>query len=481
MKKKPLQTNSEKVQRELTRLRAQKEKPKAPGYLIYFILIVTVIYGADSITSDIGTQMQSILAMQIFAPVVGVEFAVARMSALGFLATVAGGLALFYKPLADRFGRKIFLVINTFGMGLGLILVGASTNIPVYLLGACVIGFFVPHDMQLVYIYESTPAKHRAKISAIIRALASMALLLIPVLRSVFITEIDFSGWRNIYFLPAIATFIIAVLALFLIRESDAFLDNRIHMITMTEEEKEAARKRKQDVDSQGGFFKALKFAFTHKQLFWLAIAQGLFMYGMVITTYYETTLTYGYAQQYLAQAMPLEMAKASASVLVTQALLLFPFGNAICQLAQGFIADSLGRKPAAVILSAVTTVSFALFYFGANMGWNPYLVGLLAGAAVGGYWGASDLFGMMETESVPTNLRSSMISALPIVSGVIYSISLLASMILINVLGDAKIGLVCMLIAIPGMVISLLIMSAKVKETKGIDLGSVRGDEFEN
>lgn len=481
MKKCSVKADPEKVQRELARLRAEKAKPKKPGYMIYFVLIITVIYAADMITTDIGTQMQSILASQIFAPVVGQEVAVARMSALGILGSLAGALALFYKPLSDKYGRKIFLVLNTLGMGLGVVLVGIATNIPVYLMGACVIAFFIPHDMQMVYIFESVPAKHRGKLTAVIKASASMATLLIPVLRNAFITETDASKWRFVYFIPAAAAIVIAIIALFLIRESDAFLENRIRMLSMTEEEKEEARQKKQDVDSQGGFFKALKFAFTHKQLLWLAIAQGLFMFGMVITTYYETTMTYGYAQQYLAQGMDLETAKASASMLVTQALIAFPFASAFFQLIQGFSADRFGRKPTAVIMSATTVISFILFFVGANLNWNPYLIGLFAGAAVGSYWGASDIFGMMETESVPTNLRSSTISALPIVSGVIYSVSLLASTILNNVLGDAKIGIICLLISVPGMIASLIIMGVKVKETKGVDLGSIRGDEFEN
>ncbi|MCM1561765.1 MAG: MFS transporter, partial [Butyrivibrio sp.] len=420
MKKQTAPPNPEKIQRELARLRAQKEKPKAPGYMIYFILLITVIYAADEITSNMGTQMQSILASQIFAPIVGQEFAVARMGALGFVASLAGGLALFYKPLADRFGRKIFLVLNTLGMGIGLILVGIATNIPVYLIGASVIAFFVPHDMQMVYVYESTPSKHRAKMAATIKALATLAVLLIPVLRGLFITETDLSNWRKVYLLPGIAIAIVAVLALFLIRESDAFLENRITMLSMTEAEKEAARQNNQDVDSQGGFFKALKFAFKHKQLFWLAVSQGLFLFGMVMTSYYETTMTYGYARQYLAQGMDLEAAKGAATALVTQALLAFPITNAITQIVQGFLADGLGRKPAAVIMSSLTIASFILFFVGANLNWSPYLVGAFSGVAIGGYWSASDLFSMMETASVPTNLRSSTISALPIFSGAI-------------------------------------------------------------
>lgn len=146
----------DKEKRELERLKCEQARPKGSGYMIYFIMIITVIYIADEVTSQIGTQMQTILADQIFAPVFGAEYAVARMSTLGMITVVFGILAFLYKPLSDRFGRKIFLVINTLGMGLGMVLVGIATNIPVYLIGACVIGFFIPHDMQATYLL-STP------------------------------------------------------------------------------------------------------------------------------------------------------------------------------------------------------------------------------------------------------------------------------------------------------------------------------------
>ena len=48
--------------------------------MAYFVLIITIIYIADEVTSQIGTQMQSVIASQLFAPVFGAEYAVARMS-----------------------------------------------------------------------------------------------------------------------------------------------------------------------------------------------------------------------------------------------------------------------------------------------------------------------------------------------------------------------------------------------------------------
>ena len=41
-----------------------------------------MVYICDEVASQIGTQMQSVIASQLFAPIMGEEFAVARMSAL---------------------------------------------------------------------------------------------------------------------------------------------------------------------------------------------------------------------------------------------------------------------------------------------------------------------------------------------------------------------------------------------------------------
>ena len=164
----------------------------------------------------------------------------------------------------------------------------------------------------------------------------------------------------------------------------------------------------------------------------------------------------------------------------MTQALLVFPFGSAFFQIIQGFFADKWGRKVATIIMSATSVVSFVLFYVGANQAWNAYVVGFFAGAAVGSYWAAGDIMGMMVTESTPTSLRSSVMAVQPMVSGFIFSIFMAAFMVLMNVLGDSKIGPLCVAFCVPTMTIGLLIMWAKVKETKGIDLGDVRGDEFE-
>ena len=85
---------------------------------------------------------------------------------VSFIAIPFQALSIFYKPLSDRFGRKIFLVINTLGMSLGM-----SHNLALYVVGAVIIFFFVPHDMQVVYVMESAPAKHPAKIYSTVKCI----------------------------------------------------------------------------------------------------------------------------------------------------------------------------------------------------------------------------------------------------------------------------------------------------------------------
>lgn len=474
-------TKEEKVQLEIARLEREKSKPKGPGYLLYFMMIIAAVYVADEIASQIGTQMQTVVASQLFAPLVGADVAVSRMSLISMIAGCSIGLSYLYKPLADRYGRKPFLFINTLGMGLGMVIIGISTNIPVYAVGAFVIQFFIPHDMQQVYIYESVPAEKRAKIYSVIKAVVTLCLLLIPVLRNAFLKDNDLSQWRMVYLIPGILAVAIAVFALFFIRESDAFVENRLRQLTMTDEEKKESKAKKQDQESRGGLIKAIKFCFTHKQLRWMFLAGGFIQFGMLATQYYETIMTFGYAQQFVDAGMAMENAKMEASAFVTQALMLFSVGSALFQLFPGFIADKWGRKIACIVMCACTAVTFLIFYIGSNLAWNPYLVGICCGACVGSYWAAGDMVGLVCSESAPTNLRASVMAVQPVVNSMIYMLAGNLVLILGNVLGDAAIGTTCLLVSVPGMVLGLVIMMLKVKETKGVDMGAIRGDEFEN
>lgn len=467
-------TPEEKKQREIAKWEKEKAKAKAPGYIVYFLLIICIVYIGDEVVTQMGGQMQSIIAAQLFAPVVGADFAVARLAALTGGISIASALAFLYKPLCDKYGRRPFLVLNTLGMGVGTVLISLATNIPMYAIGAAFTAFFTPHDMQAIYIQECAPPKHRASIYSVIKAIATLGMFMIPVLRSVFIPSTDLSGWRYVYLVPGLITVVAAIAAFFLIKESDAFVDTRLRQLRMTDEEIEAAKASKSEAQAQGGLITSVKLVLRNKQLRWLILSYGFISWGMLVTSYYESTMTYGYAGQFLDAGMSIEEATAAAAAFVTKALMLFSLGSALFQFFPGFLADKLGRKKTAMIMSISVVATFLLYYIGANNNWEPYVVGFFCGACIGSYWYTGDLMILMISESAPTNLRASVLAVQPLLSGIIYVVAMGGVMLLTNILGDAYIGISTVVTIIPGMLAGLIMMALRVRETKGVDMGAV-------
>lgn len=466
-------TLEEKKQKEIVRWEKEKAKPQGRGYMAYFVLLITLVYIADEVVSQIGSQMQTVIASQVFAPIVGEEFAVARMAALGSVTMIGMILSFFYRPLSDRFGRRPFLILNTLGMGVATLIIALATNIPAYLIGATLCTFFVPHDMQAVYIQECAPVEHRAKMYSVVKAISTLAVFIIPLLRQIFIPGTDLTNWRYVYIVPAAMAIVAAVVAFLGIRESDAFIETRLRQLRMTEEEKAEIKAKKQNVEN-GGFFKAFRYIFSNKQLRWLVIVNLCMMLGVVITQNYEAIMTSGYAQQFLAQGIDLESARAEANTYVTQALMLFSIGSAVFQLFPGFLADKFGRKTSAVLTSAVTLVSFLIFSLGSANAWNPYVVGFFCGATIGCYWATTDTIGLMISESTPTTLRSSVLTVQAIFVTLGSVVSTIIFMVLTNIMGDAVISTCCLALAIPGFALGLLLLWLKAKETKGVDMSTI-------
>lgn len=158
--------------KELIRREKQLGARSNKFYLIYLFMILSLIYITDEIASTISIQFQSNIVTEFFVKNMGMEYGagLSLFSAIGFISYPVTLLIVFYRPLADRFGRKPFLVINTLCMGLGLFLVYLSKDIYVYMIGGTLMGFMVSHDMQCVYILECSDEKSRARNYAIVNS-----------------------------------------------------------------------------------------------------------------------------------------------------------------------------------------------------------------------------------------------------------------------------------------------------------------------
>ena len=467
--------------KEIRKWEKEKAKPKKSFYFAYLVFIITLIYATDEIASQIGTLMKTEIANDLLASFG--KRSGTFLDILSILIVPFQAIGLLYRPLADRWGRKKFLVINTFGMSLALLVIFLSDNLFLYFFGACMVQFFIPHDMHVVYIMESSPTDHRGKVYSSIKFIANMSVMLVPVLRRLLMHNA--SEWRMVYLIPALVGLITSFIALLTARETDSFIESRLRYLRMTDEERDAEKKLKDAQNAQGGLIPALKFALKHKQLRWLYITSSIVNVGFIGTVNYQIIMTYGYAQHHVKAGLfeTIEAAYQSVSIGdVTTALFMFPVGCAVSQVIMGFISDIKGRKSAAIVTAVNCLIAFFTFTVGSTLGWNPYLVGFLCGASIGSYYSTNDVLIMMIGESSPTNLRSSTMSAQFLVTAVGFAISYIVGIGVpfITGLGNEIIGVVSLALLVPGFIGAFFALLLKTHDTKGIDMDTVTGCEWD-
>ena len=449
--------------RELDRARTALGKFSLPGYMAYLLTILSMVYIVDEIASNIYNSLQSEMVMEYYVWGMGLEFntGLAAYSAMTAPLYACMLITPFYKSLADRFGRKIFLALNTFGMGLGMFICMLAPSPIVYLLGIGIINFLMNNDMQVLYIMESAPEKHRAKLTSLTKAIALLGVMVIPALRDLFMTE-DGSGWQRVFMLPAIAGMVMGIVSLLAMPETPAYLKRRIAHLE-NPEQLPSGGKSKAPEDSQGGVVDALKFIFAHRQMRAIALCAFVFVASTGGTTYYESIMKTG----------------GMTTSQITTAMFFIPPVNAAMTALSGFLTDYLGRKRSAVVLTATALVGLICFVCSSSFGLPAVFVGISYGLFIGGLWSAADiLFIMLPGESTPTNLRVSVVGTMGIMSGVGNVISIV--IMVVGMLFVESIGLLYLCVAVPFLLLATVILITKVHETKGMDLSTVTGFEWD-
>lgn len=453
--------------RELVRREKQLRARSGQYYMVYLFMVLSLIYIVDEIASTISIQFQSNIINEFFVQNMGMEYGegLSLFSALGFITYPVTLLIVFYRPLADRFGRKPFLIINTFVMGLGLFLVYLSDNIYVYMIGGSLMGFMVSHDMQCVYILECSNEKNRARNYALIKAVAILGTLLIPLLRETLMQN-QSGRWHLVYLVPAILGFLLSFVALLFTKETDTFLVNRVRYLKTPLEEREKQSAQEKNSNAQGGIVNAVKFAFKHRQLRFLMLACCFYYSASLATATYNTVM------------------KESAGMTeeaITMALYLYPVGNALMTFIAGLVSDRFGRKITIIAMSCSAVVCYSLFIAGAMFGFTPLIIGFAIGGFMGSYWGAGDTIGgIMFSESSPTNLRSSVTVINTLLNGIIGGLATIVTIVLLPLIPKEAFGYMYLVLTIPGLVGAIIIIWKYIGETKGLDLKKVTGTEWD-
>ncbi len=452
---------------ELVRRKKQLQAGSGRFYILYLFMVLSLIYIIDEIASTISIQFQSNIINEFFVQNMGMTYGegLSLSSALGFITYPVTLLIVFYRPLADRFGRKPFLVINTFMLGLGLFLVYLSDNIYVYMLGGTIMGFMVSHDMQCVYILECSNEKTRARNYALTKALAILGTLLIPLLRETLMQNRS-EQWHLVYLVPALLGFVLSFVALLFARETGTFLINRVKYLETPIEVREKQTREERNSNAQGGILHAVKFAFRHRQLRFLMLACCFYYSASLATATYNTVMK--------ESALMKEEA-------ITMALYLYPVGNALMTFVAGIVSDRFGRKATIITMSCSAVTYYSLFIAGAMLGWAPLLTGFAIGGFMGSYWGAGDTIGgIMFSESAPTNLRSSVTVINTLLNGIIGGLATIVTIILLPLIPKETFGYMYLGLTIPGLIGAAFVIWKYVGETRGLDLKKVTGAEWD-
>ncbi len=455
----------ESEKRELLRFQKMQNRSSGSKYFLVLLVLIAVVNILDEVTSNLTVTVQSSFVTEFFVnnPFMGkyysYEDGLAFHSGIGVFTYVLGLFTPFYKALADKWGRKPLFVISTLGMATGLLVIHLSSSYIMFLVGFAIISFFMGHDIQIIYILEEAPDKHRAKIYSFLKSFGILGVILIPTLRDLLMGN-DATKWREIFLVPALIGFAAVLLVIIFAKDTKVFVNERIEYLSRPYEERQtekALKKQQKEAQrNQSGVFNGVKYIFANKDTKMLIIAHIIFDAAMpAIALYFESSM---------------HRAGMSTSN-ITKALFMVPVIYAAITFLSGFIADKAGRKTTVTLFSVTCVVGYILFVAGILKGWNPYLVGSFAGLYQGSYWIGRDYMNVMMTEKVPTDIRASVVGAeglLVIIGLVVGYASTIAGMTFM------PIWWACLTVSIPAVTVAAIIFTLKVKETKGTNLDEI-------
>ena len=454
-----------KEEKEISRLKKIQNKGNSGKYFLVLLMLIAIVNILDEVTSNLTVTVQSSFVTEFFVdnPFMGkyynYEDALAFHSGIGVFTYVLGLFTPFYKALADKWGRKPLFVMSTLGMSLGLLVINLSTSYIMFLVGYAIISFFMGHDIQIIYILEEAPSKHRAKIYSFLKAFGILGVILIPALRDMLMGD-DSTKWREIFLVPAVIGLVAVVLVTLFAKDTKVFVNERLEYLSrpieQREAEKQLKKQQKQAQRNQSGVFNGVKYIFANKDTKILIISHIIFDAAMpAIALYFESSM---------------HRAGMSTSS-ITKALFMVPVVYATITFLSGFIADKLGRKTTVTGFSITCVTGYILFVAGILCGWNPYLIGAFAGLYQGSYWIGRDYMNVMMTEKVPTDIRASVVGA----EGLLVIIGLAVGYILtIAGITIMPIWWACLAVSIPAVSIAAIMFTLKVKETKGAVLEEI-------
>lgn len=197
---------------------------KTRGYLIYLLFVLIFCQILDSYTSD-GIAQRVTAVVYDFFPDRPFEEGLGVYTRAAAIISMGTYFAIINQWLADRFGRKILLVITTLLMGLIPLIQIFIKEFAVYAVFAFFLAIVTQADIWMIYINEEAPVGKNAIWSYLVGFGGLVGAILIFVMRGMFITDDPAtSNWRGMLYLSVILGIILTIVIITTLKETDAFL-----------------------------------------------------------------------------------------------------------------------------------------------------------------------------------------------------------------------------------------------------------------
>lgn len=452
------------VRREGAGIDRQGVPARCAGYFIVLLVVIVLTDILDNLATNIGANITSSYITEFFVNgrVFGrsyqYEEGLALHNTISLIGYVLALLAPFYKSLADKIGRKPLFVLSALGMSAGLLIIFFCRSYFTFLIGSFMLSFFIGSDIQILYVLEEAPKDKRATVYSLLKGIGGLSAVAIPAMRATLMNN-DPTRWRSVYLVPGLYGLAVTVLIVLLAKETRVYQENRLARLE-AEGRPDAEEGEKEVSAGKSGILPAVRYIFKHRDLRTLILIKMLFDAAIVAMTNYESIM---YRAGMSTEA-------------ITTAEFYYPFLYCGAVVISGFLADRIGRKKTVLLFGSICAAAFILFITGANALWSPALVGIGYGLYLGGYWIGRDYMEIISTEMVPTHIRASIMGA----EGLLVYIGMAVGFAFVNLgILFLPLWLICSAFALPCILISVFLLTRKVKETAGVDYEAIPEEDL--
>lgn len=420
---------------------------RSPGYFKYMIIILILVLILDNYTQFYSSVIPSKIVEEFLSgyPVNEAN----SIFALSLAIVSIGSYVVFVVWYsADKVGRKFLLVLSVFGMAFASLGILFSRNIVEYTIYRFLLAIFVGSDIWLIYVNEESPPEKKAFWTNIVLVGGMIGIILMPIFRSIYITETSPVGaWRGMTYFSIILGIPLGIVVALTIKETSKYQEVKESRLSTKERTKILKENLKIIFKSKGERRKA-----------YIAILIISFIRALV-------GILISLGELYISSSPYLKEGDVNIVVYVLGLSVLVGF------LLTGILADKIGRKPLFYIFFIMLIIGAIIFIYGAvTPGITLILVCIGMSMINVAYWGLYVILSIVTIEIIPTEARGTGNGF----RGLMGSFGSTAGLILTSVFVYFFSLQVAFLIFTILLFIDLPIIYKYIMETKGTDLSKI-------